>query len=91
MTTDWSQIWTFRKDWDIPPILLTPTNSFAWVRFPFFSWTPVPGASHYRLELDDAPDFTGANYTWRDTANTYASAPREYGSVDPITGGHPWT
>ena len=78
ISTAWSPIWTFRKDWDILPTLLTPTNGFAWVRFPFFSWTPVPGAAYYKVEVDDAQDFNGSFYFWRNTSNLYFGVPQEY-------------
>ena len=57
--SDWSNVWTFRKQWYIQPVLLTPVNLYQFVRFPFFSWTPVPGASFYRVEVDRDQDFVG--------------------------------
>ncbi len=84
ISTAWSPIWTFRKDWDIPPILLTPTNSFAWVRFPFFNWTPVPGASYYHVEVSDTPDFNGPHRFVNDTANVFFGVPQQYWGDVPI-------
>ena len=58
--SDWSNNgngWTFRKQWYIQPVLLTPVNLYQFVRFPFFSWTPVPGASSYKIEVDRNQDF----------------------------------
>ncbi|HWQ83783.1 MAG TPA: hypothetical protein VN363_04405, partial [Anaerolineales bacterium] len=48
---DWSAVWTFRKQWYIKPVTLTPRNLYTSVRHPFFSWTPVPGASYYNIEI----------------------------------------
>ena len=55
--SDWSPTWQFQKRWYIQAVLLTPTNNFQHIRIPTFSWAPVPGASYYRIELDDATDF----------------------------------
>jgi hypothetical protein len=55
--SDWSSTWYFQKRWYLVPTLLTPTNNYSYVRFPFFSWTPVPGAARYRIQIDKDPDF----------------------------------
>ena len=55
--SDWSPTWDFLKQWYIVPVLLTPTNNFTHVRLPFFSWTPVPGANYYQIELDTNTSF----------------------------------
>ncbi len=49
--TPWSSVWSFRKQWYIKPVPLTPRNGYPSVRHPFFSWTPVPGASYYLIEI----------------------------------------
>jgi hypothetical protein len=69
--SDWSVTWTFRKQWYIQPVLLTPVNNYQYVRFPIFSWTPVPGASKYKFEMDTGLDFTGAGYQFATTSNTF--------------------
>ncbi len=55
--SDWSLTRSFQKRWYLVPTLLTPTNNYPYVRFPFFSWTPVPGAARYRIQIDKDPDF----------------------------------
>jgi hypothetical protein len=53
-----SNPWFFIKRWYIQPVLLTPTAAFQHVRFPFFSWTPVPGAGNYKIEISNNPDMS---------------------------------
>lgn len=55
--SEWSAVFTFLKQWYIQPTLLTPTNNFQYVRFPVFSWTPVPGAARYLVEINDENNF----------------------------------
>lgn len=55
--SNWSTIWNFKKQWYIQPVLLTPTNNHQSVRFPLFSWTPVPGASYYKIEINTINSF----------------------------------
>jgi hypothetical protein len=73
--SDWSSVWSFEKHWYIQPQLLTPVNLYQHVRFPFFSWTPVPVASYYRVEYSTDPNFSQNVFT-ATTANT---------SHDPVT------
>ncbi|MCL5264625.1 MAG: hypothetical protein M1343_05450 [Chloroflexi bacterium] len=54
---DWSQSRVFTAKWDTPLKLLTPVDGYRYVRDPFFSWTPVPGASYYRMEVNDDNSF----------------------------------
>ena len=63
----------FRKQWCIQPVLLTPTNNYQHQRFPVFSWTPVPGASYYRIEISPNTGFSGLCDSGN-TANTFGSA-----------------
>jgi hypothetical protein len=76
----WSQVWTFRKQWYIRPVLLTPTNNYQDVRIPFFSWTPVPGASYYKIELDKDLDFINL-YDTETTTNNYFT-PNKYDGIE---------
>lgn len=78
--SDWSQVWTFIKRWYIQPVLLTPTNNYQNVRFPFFSWTPVPGASYYILELDAQPDFIQPDYQTLTSSNPFLTPQTYYGT-----------
>ena len=79
---DWtSPTWTFVKRWYIQPQLLTPTNLYQFQRFPFFSWTPVPGTSYYKIELDDNNDFIGAQTAT--TSNPYY-VPHTYSGAEHV-------
>jgi len=80
--SDWTPSRTFVKRWDIKPILLTPTNNYQHQRFPVFSWTPVPGASYYKVEISLYPGFSPI-YDSGNTANTFFS-PNKYNG-DPNT------
>jgi hypothetical protein len=64
----YSDVFKFQKKWYIKPTPLTPPNGYQHVRFPFFSWTPVPGASKYFVELNHTINFTPA--TKIDSGNT---------------------
>lgn len=55
--SDWSPTWSFFKRWYTQPRLLTPTNGYQAVFTPYFSWTPVPGAAKYRIEVNFANSF----------------------------------
>ncbi|HOW91978.1 MAG TPA: hypothetical protein PK883_06635, partial [Anaerolineaceae bacterium] len=89
--TDYTPSRSFMKKWYIKPVLLTPTNLYQHVRFPLFSWTPVPGAAYYKIEIDDDPGF-GSLYDSDTTANTFytpnawTSAPVYYWRVTPYDG-----
>jgi hypothetical protein len=48
---NWSQTWHFQKRWDLKPILLTPTQLYQTGLYPLYSWTPVPGASRYQIQI----------------------------------------
>lgn len=72
----WSPSWKFTKQWYIRPMLLTPTNNFQHVRFPVFSWTPVPGASYYHIELAPTTDFVNLLISG-DTSNPFYT-PTQY-------------
>lgn len=74
--SNWSPVWTFLKRWYIQPQLLTPVNLYPLVRFPFFSWTPVPGADYYRIQVDYDIDFINP-YLSETTSNPYYM-PRYY-------------
>ena len=56
---------SFQKRWYLQPTLLTPVNLYQLARFPLFSWTPVPGAASYKIEVNDVNSFPGG-----DTATT---------------------
>lgn len=53
----YSAVRRFVKRWYIQAQLLTPTDVYQHIRFPMFSWTPVPGAAKYKIEYSRDPDF----------------------------------
>jgi hypothetical protein len=68
----WTSVRSFIKKWYIQPVLLTPVNNYQHVRFPVFSWTPVPGVSYYKVEIDfEDPNFASPIYDSGTTANTF--------------------
>ena len=77
--SEWTDIRSFIKQWYIKPVLLTPVNLYQHVRFPIFNWTPVPGASYYKVEIDSEPNFSAPIYDSGTTANTFFS-PTKYSS-----------
>ena len=79
--SDWTSSRTFIKRWYIKPILLTPTNNYQHQRFPVFSWTPVPGASYYKVEISVNPGFSPI-YDSGETANTFFSPSKYNGATN---------
>jgi hypothetical protein len=69
---DWSEVRTFIKKWYLQPQLLTPVNNYQFIKDPFFNWTPVPGASHYKIEINSVNSFPPEqNVTgWTDDTTT---------------------
>jgi len=70
----------FIKQWYIQPVLLTPTNNYQHQRFPIFSWTPVPGASYYFVEISNFPGFSPLVDSGN-TANTFYTPYKYYGAL----------
>lgn len=65
---------SFSRAWAASPQLLLPADGVA-LKFPgdavALSWSPLAGASSYKVEVDDAPDFIGADiYTTVNTSFT---------------------
>ncbi len=87
----WSPTWFLQKRWYLQPHLLTPTNLYQTGIYPVYSWTPVPGAAYYRIEVSHEPSFS----TLVDSANTANTtyAPSQladghlYWRVTPYDGG----
>jgi hypothetical protein len=52
-STTWSEIRSFHAAWNQAPQLLTPANGQTKLSYPFFSWTPVPGAERYQIHVLD--------------------------------------
>lgn len=91
---DYTEIWHFQKKWYLQPQLLTPTNLFQNGLYPLYSWTPVPGAARYKIEIDNDPTFTPPLIETYTTANTtyspqekYIGTEYYYWRVTPIDGG----
>ena len=78
--SDWTTSRTFIKRWYIKPVLLTPTNNYQHLRFPLFSWTPVPGTAKYFVEISK---FNGMSpiYDSGYTANTFFSPTKYEGAL----------
>ncbi len=90
---DWSETWHFQKKWDLKPILLTPTHQYQAGLYPLYSWTPVPGAASYQIQIADNPGFDPI-YEESTTSNTtytpqtrYDGTVHYYWRVWPIDGG----
>jgi hypothetical protein len=90
---EWSETWYLQKQWYLQPQLLTPTNLYQTGLYPLYSWTPVPGASRYKIEISESPSFSPM-YESAITANTTYSPQSKYTGTDyyywrvtPIDGG----
>lgn len=90
---DWSDTWHFQKKWYLQPQLLTPTNLYPTGLYPLYSWTPVPGASRYKIEISDNPSFNPMFETYTTANTTYAAQTKYFGTnyyywrVIPTDGG----
>jgi hypothetical protein len=74
---DYSDMWHFEKRWYLQPQLLTPSYQFENGLYPIYSWTPVPGASRYIIEISEDPDFNDI-FEIATTANTFYSPQSKY-------------
>ncbi len=90
---DWSQTWHFQKRWNLKPVLLTPTQLYQTGLYPMYSWTPVPGASRYLVQISQNPSFSPI-YEESTTSNTtyapqykYDGTSHYWWRVRPIDGG----
>ena len=82
--SNWSDVWSFQKRWYLQSTLLTPINLYQLARFPMFSWTPVPGATSYKIEVNSINSFPGGELAI--TANPFYSFQNYSGSL----GVHYW-
>ncbi|MEZ4864554.1 MAG: hypothetical protein R3C14_24780 [Caldilineaceae bacterium] len=55
--TPWSEVRRFRAKWNFQAQLLTPVNNVIDQSHPFFSWTPIPGAERYQVQVDESTSF----------------------------------
>jgi hypothetical protein len=74
---DWSLVRHFTKKWDLKPVLLTPTNLYQSGLYPLYSWTPVPGAARYLIQISLNSNFS-LIYEESTTANTTYSPQSKY-------------
>ena len=79
---DWSDTWHFQKRWHLQPQLLTPTNLYQNGLYPLYSWTPVPGASRYKIEIADNRSFDPLFETSTTINTTYAPQTKYLGTND---------
>lgn len=56
-SSPWSQVRRFRVEWHFRPQLLTPADNATRRAYPFFSWTPVPGAQQYQIQIAESTSF----------------------------------
>ncbi len=93
---DWSPSWSFTKKWYLQTTLLTPTNNSQYVSEPFFSWTPVPGARAYQIDVSRYVTFSPMEFS-DTTVNPFYVRPNQswealpapytwYWRVTPIDG-----
>jgi hypothetical protein len=80
--SNWTDSRSFIKRWYIKPVPLTPVNNYQHVRFPLYSWTPVPGAARYLVEISFYPNFDPM-YDSGYSANTFFS-PSKYNGCQCI-------
>jgi hypothetical protein len=90
---DWSATWHFKKYWNLKPKLLTPTYLYQTGLYPLYSWTPVPGAAGYHIEISKNLNFNPV-FEESITSNTtytpqtvYEGTAHYYWRVTPIDGG----
>jgi hypothetical protein len=61
---DWSEEWQFTRTWSDAPTLLTPDDGVvSSVATPDLTWTPVPHASHYEVQLGEDQNFSPSTYS----------------------------
>ena len=56
-SSPWSEIRHFRVKWNFQTQLLTPANNSIDQASPLFSWTPIPGAERYQVQVDESTSF----------------------------------
>ena len=53
----WSEVRRFSTHWDFQAQLLTPQNNAIRLSYPFLSWSPIPGAERYHVQIDESNSF----------------------------------
>ncbi len=88
LTKIYSETRKLRKMWYRQPVLLTPTNGYMYATDPFFTWTPVPGASSYRIEVDYFNPIRAAPANKGTTTNTFFAFSSKNYNCPPWTSSH---
>lgn len=57
-STAWSEVRGYRVRWNFQAKLLTPGNNQILLAYPYFSWTPIPGAERYEIQIDKSTSFS---------------------------------
>ncbi len=55
--TAWSEVRRYRVRWNFQAKLLTPSNNQILLAYPYFSWSPIPGAERYQIQIDKSTSF----------------------------------
>lgn len=82
---DWSETLRFQKRWDIPPVLLTPYNTYKYGLYPIYNWMPVPGTYYYKIEIALNQDWYHP-FDANNTGNPWYSPRNYYGTTE-----HPYS
>lgn len=56
--TAWSEVRRYRVRWNFQAKLLTPSNNQILLAYPYFSWSPIPGAERYQIQIDKSTSFS---------------------------------
>ena len=56
--SSWSEIRRFIARWSFKPQLLSPGNNSIQLAYPFFAWTPAPGAEQYQIQIANNNSFS---------------------------------
>ena len=56
-STAWSEVRRYRVRWNFQAQLLTPSNNQILLAYPYFSWSPIPGAERYQIQIDKSTSF----------------------------------
>ena len=76
--TAWSEIRQYEVHWDTVPVLLTPADDVVNpISDVVYTWTPVPGASTYELEVSRDSNFNPPLYDARSNLKATAYSPSE--------------
>jgi len=80
---EWSTTGHFQRQWALAPQLLTPPNQPGPWAYPLYTWTAVPEAAYYHIEIARDSHFNQM-FDEADTANPYYT-PAAYLNITPVT------